>query len=398
MTDDTLALSRWPDVLDALRHKRLRQALYDEGAVVMADCLLTLHGEPHRERRRLENRLFRRSVFEAWENELLTATLDATLAPAVAAGQTDLVVLGYRLAMSLTAHIAGIDHDATDAEATEGLYAVVKHFSEGATLVHSTRDKGAVRAEVAATLERFDAELLQPAIARRRALLAACDGTAVPHDVLTTLLRNQDRLELPAEVVRREIAFYLQAGAHSTANAFTHTVDQLLTWGETHPADLATARADKGVVQRAVHETLRLWPASPVAWRRAVADTTVAGRPVPAGTLVVLDLMAANRDPGVWGADADRFDLGRTVPVGLWPWGLSFGAGMHACIGQELDGGIVPDTASGDAAHLFGTVAVMAHAVLAHGAGRDPAAPPVLDPNSVRRHFSSYPIVFGAGG
>ena len=43
-------------------------------------------------------------------------------------------------------------------------------------------------------------------------------------------------------------------------------------------------------------------------------------------------------------------------------------------------------------------ICVMAHAVLAHGAGRDPAAPPVLDPNSVRRHFSSYPIVFGAGG
>ncbi len=393
----TVSLSCWPDVLDALRHKDLRQALYDEGAVVMADCLLTLHGEPHRDRRRLENQLFRRSVFEAWENDLLAATLDATLAPAVAAGRADLVVLGYRLAMSLTAHIAGIDHDATDADATERLYAVVKHFSEGATLVHSTRDKAEVRAEVAATLERFDAELLQPAIARRRALLAAGDEAAVPHDVLTTLLRNQDRLELPAEVVRREIAFYLQAGAHSTANAFTHTVDQLLTRGETHPHDLAAARADKGAVQRGVHETLRLWPASPVAWRRAVTDTAVAGRAVPAGTLVVLDLMAANRDPDVWGASADTFDPERAVPTGLWPWGLSFGAGMHACIGQELDGGIVPGATGAESTHLFGTVAVMVHAVLAHGAERDPSSPPVLDPNSVRRHFSSYPIVFGAG-
>lgn len=399
---DALTLTRWADVLDALRHKDLRQALYDEGAVVMADCLLTLHGEAHRDRRRLENRLFRRAVFETWENDLLGATLAATLTPAVAAGRADLTVLGYRLAMSLTAHIAGIDHDAADEAATERLYAVVKHFSEGATLVHSTRDKATVRAEVAATLERFDAELLQPAIARRRALLAGDAGAggaaAAPADVLTTLLRNQDRLELPDSVVRREIAFYLQAGAHSTANAFTHTVDQLLTWGAAHPDDLALARADKGFVQCAVHETLRLWPASPVAWRRPVVDTTVAGRPVAAGTLVVLDLLAANRDAEVWGDGADRFEPRRAVPAtaGVAPWGLSFGAGMHACIGQELDGGIVPGDAGTDTAHLFGTVAVMAHAVLAAGAVRDPDAPPVLDPASTRRHFSSYPIVFGA--
>lgn len=397
---DTVTLTRWADVLDALRHKDLRQALYDEGAVVMADCLLTLHGEAHRDRRRLENRLFRRGVFETWENGLLGSTLAATLTPAVAAGRADLTVLGYRLAMSLTAHIAGIDHDAADEAATERLYAVVKHFSEGATLVHSTRDKATVRAEVAATLERFDAELLQPAISRRRALLAgeADGGPSAPADVLTTLLRNQDRLELPDSVVQREIAFYLQAGAHSTANAFTHTVDQVLTWGEAHPDDLALARADKGFVQRAVHETLRLWPASPVAWRRPVRDTTVAGRPVAAETLVVLDLLAANRDVDVWGRDADRFEPRRAVPAaaGVAPWGLSFGAGMHACIGQELDGGIVPGDTGVDGTHLFGTVAVMAHAVLAAGAARDPDAPPVLDPASTRRHFSSYPIVFGA--
>jgi cytochrome P450 len=55
-----ITISDYDLVKEAFRRKELRQALYDEGAVVMADCLLTLHGPEHRSRRRLENRLFRR--------------------------------------------------------------------------------------------------------------------------------------------------------------------------------------------------------------------------------------------------------------------------------------------------------------------------------------------------
>lgn len=397
-----LELTGWREVNEALRRKDVRQALYDEGAVVMGDCLLTLHGDPHRDRRRLENRLFRREVFDVWENQLLAQTLENTLAPFVAAGRADLIVIGYRLAMSLTAHVAGIDHDSADPDATERLYAVVKKFSEGATLVHSTRDKDEVRREVLDTMDAFDRDLLQPAIARRRALLAdlaagRCTEGDLPHDVLTTLLRNQDRLDLPAEVVRREIAFYLQAGAHSTANALTHTLDKVWTWGAAHPDDLDRARDDKAFVQRCMHESLRLDPASPVAWREALNDMDVAGHRVVAGTRLVLDLKSANRDANMWGPTGNDFDPNRAVPDGASPWGLSFGAGAHACIGQELDGGLVDgDMSGGTTQRLYGTVAVMAHAVLRAGGRPDPSATPVLDTASTRKHFSSYPILLGA--
>lgn len=395
-------LTGWRDVNEALRRKEARQALYDEGAVVMGDCLLTLHGDPHRDRRRLENRLFRREVFDVWENQLLAQTLTDTLAPFRAAGRGDLIVIGYRLAMSLTAHVAGIDHNSADPDATERLYGIVKKFSEGATLVHSTRNKDEVRAEVLAVMDEFDESVLQPAIARRVALIGeVAAGTRpeseLPQDVLTTLLRNQDRLDLPREVIRREIAFYLQAGAHSTANSLTHTLDQVWAWGADHPEDLQQARADKAFLQRCMHEALRLEPASPVAWREAVSDFEVAGRTITTGTRLVLDLKAANRDASVWGPTGNRFDPHRQVPDGAAPWGLSFGAGTHACIGQELDGGLVDgDMSGGTTQRLYGTVAVMAHAVLEAGGRRDPAAPPVLDPASVRKHYSSYPILFGA--
>ena len=43
-----------------LRQSDLRQGLYDEGAVLMDGVLVNLHGEKHRTRRSLENKVFRR--------------------------------------------------------------------------------------------------------------------------------------------------------------------------------------------------------------------------------------------------------------------------------------------------------------------------------------------------
>lgn len=396
----TIELRSWPQVRDALRAKDLRQAGYSEGAVVMADCLLDLHGPEHRERRRLENRLFRRETFSHWEHEVLGGTIRATLGPFVEAGRGDLALIGYRSAMNLTATIAGIDHDPGDADATDQLYTIVKKFSEGATIKHSTRDKDVVRAEVRDAMERFTSEVYLPSVARRQALIdrvdrGELDEQDLPRDVLTTLLRNHDRLDLPPDVLRREICFYLQAGAHSTANAFTHTVDDLLVRGETHPEDLELARHDLAFVQRCMHESLRLNPASPMAYRTPLCDVTLGdGTLLPAGADVVLDLMAANRDPQAFGPSAADYDPHREVPDGIARWGMSFGAGTHACIGAELDGGLEIDMQRDPGDQLYGTVAVMAHAFLEAGGQRDPDDPPELDPASVRRHFSRYPVVF----
>jgi cytochrome P450 len=105
----TITVSDYGVVRDAFRRKELRQALYDDGADVMADCLLTLHGDSHRARRRLENRLFRRDVFTRWERQVLGTTVDDALAPFVAEGRGDLLPIGYRTTMNLTAFIAGVD-------------------------------------------------------------------------------------------------------------------------------------------------------------------------------------------------------------------------------------------------------------------------------------------------
>ena len=48
----TIHIVNYQAALEILSSDALNQALYDESAVVMRDVMLTLDGEPHRERRR----------------------------------------------------------------------------------------------------------------------------------------------------------------------------------------------------------------------------------------------------------------------------------------------------------------------------------------------------------
>jgi hypothetical protein len=147
-----------------------------------------------------------------------------------------------------------------------------------------------------------------------------------------------------------------------------------------------------------VHESLRLHPASPVSLRHALADVTLrSGTVIPAGSMVSISLLDANRDPAVFGERPDEFDPFRVLADGATPWGLSFGHGLHACLGQELAGGVEPAPAGADALeqHLLGSIAVMAGIVLAAGAVPDPDDPPVLDTSTTRQVFSRYAVRFG---
>jgi len=389
----TVTLSTFAEVREAMRAKDLRQALYDDGALVMADCLLNLHGSEHRDRRRLENRLFRRETFEDYEVNILPPAIAGAIDPYTVVGHGDLVQIGYRAVMYLTALIAGIDVADVNADRLEH---IVKVFSRGATAVHATGDRTELFTEVKAAIVEFDKLFFQPSVARRRQLLIDVDSgiltkDELPRDVLTTLLQNVDALDLPDEVMRREVSFYLQAGGHSTANALTHTLHEL--WSQGNPELIEQARCNPELLQRCVHEALRLHPASPVAWRRSLAQLKLrSGVKIAENVLVILNIEAANRDTSVWGADSERFDPYRSIPEGINAWGLSFGAGTHACIGMELDGGLPADP--GAVVQLHGTVAMLAMALLRAGAIPDPSEPPEIDLGISRLQYSKYPISF----
>jgi cytochrome P450 len=275
----------------------------------------------------------------------------------------------------------------------------VKTFSEGATMVHSTRDKGELREEVTAALQEFDASFLKPSIARRTALLerqarGEIADTALPRDVLTVLLQNEDQLELPPDLVCREIAFYLQAGSHSTANSTVHAMHDIFTWIQTHPEDRTRMISDPLFLQRCVHESLRLHPASPVAWRKPVCPVVLSGgAAVDTEDRVEIDLWAANRSRDAFGEDADVFNPFRKVAAGNEPFGLTFGTGVHTCLGRDLDGGIVPKGAVDPAQHQYGIIALLCKALLEAGATPDPRHPAAAATHTARPNWGSYPVL-----
>jgi cytochrome P450 len=396
-----ITITDWEEAKEAYRQKDLRQALYDEGEVVMADVLVNLHGDEHRQRRRAENRLFRRDVFMQYQDESFPPIIEDTLKPYVADGRGELVKLGHQLMMNLAAVISGVDRPLGTPEETFHLYSYLMSFIEGATLAHYTGDKDAKRAEIQAALEAWDDEFLTPSIRRRETALAAAaqDEAAaadVPRDVLTVLLEHNDELQLPPEVIRREIAFFLLAAAHTSATAFTRTMHHVFEWLSAHPEDRERVITDRLFVQRCVHETIRLWPSSPVAMRWALADMhlIVSGRDIPQGAKVVIDLLQVNRSPEIFGDDAAEFNPLRPLPDGVAPWGQSFGGGMHICIGQDLAAGVLPhgDVADG---HLYGLVPVAVQSLIDHGAQADPDNPPERDANTARPYWGKYPVVFG---
>ena len=382
---EPLMISDYAGAMAALKHADLAQGLYDDGRLVMQDALITLHGEAHTQRRLTEFGVFNRAFFRTYESQIFPQTIAPIIGHYVAAGRADLVELGYRVTMNLTADFAGIDRAAT-LQDTEALLALVKTFSAGATLVHSTRDRERIEAAVRRALSEFEQRFLKPSVARRKQLLRT--RQPLPNDVLSKLLQSD--LDLPPGVMRREMAFYLQAGAHSTANSTVHAVHEVLTWCGDDPAR-RNRFADKRAVQQAVHESLRLHPASPVAWRKAVKSIELAGGVLTAGERLIIDLQAANRDASVFGKDADQFDPQRPLPANVWPYGLTFGYGVHACLGKALDGGVVPRDGARDH-QQFGIVTLLVHLLLQHGAAWIDADPPRADADTSRANWGYYPV------
>lgn len=395
-------LTSFRDCEAALRNRDLKQALYDAGKVVMDGVLLTLHGEEHARRRTVEVRVFRRNFFNYYEKEVFPQTLAETIAPFVAAGGGDLIRIGYRLTVNLTADFAGIDRPARTAEETERLIVLTKKLSEGATMVHSTRDPDELNAEVAAALAALDAEFLQASVVRREALLAEVragrlDEADLPRDVLTIILQGRDELGLSDDQLLREIAFYMQAGSHSTANSAVHALYEILQWAGEDPARWARLE-DPVFVQHCVHESLRLHPASPEAWRTATCPMHVGGAgDIPVQDRVELDLFQANRDPAIFGEDANLFDPDRIVPANVLRSGLAFGIGLHTCLGRELDGGVVAKPGTDPAEAQLGIVPLVVLHMLRFGARTVPDDPPVPDPHTTRPNWGRFPIRFTKG-
>jgi cytochrome P450 len=82
---------------------------------------------------------------------------------------------------------------------------------------------------------------------------------------------------------------------------------------------------------KAVEELMRFYPVVFGAMRMANEDVEYEGVVIPAGTFVMVNTAAANRDASVY-TDPDVLDITREDAAPM----QSFGAGAHYCLGANL--------------------------------------------------------------
>ncbi|AMO61339.1 cytochrome P450 [Mycolicibacterium phlei] len=147
-------------------------------------------------------------------------------------------------------------------------------------------------------------------------------------DLLSELIRAEsggDRLTL--DELRGLVAGFLMAGTDTTRNQLAASVQVLCD----HPDQWARLRDQPDLAMQAVEESMRHSPAASIAPRFATEDVEIGGYLFPAGTFVLVNTFAANRDPAIY-PDPERFDISRrdVPPI------LTFGGGAHYCLGANL--------------------------------------------------------------
>lgn len=412
--NDSGLLTEYTATIEFDRYEDIRAALFDpdlsrsfdkrpyEDGNIRSGIVSIIHGATHRARRRIENTQFRADVLRLYERDLFPRVMNDLLDVLIDKERVDLFPIGELLSVVLAARRAGIEYDPSSLDDLRRLVHHVDLFSQGSAILDA-KDPDTVRAQVRETYTQFERDFVRPAWARRQAQIELVRRGDVseddlPHDILTVLLLHRDdpQVELADDGrVVREVATYLQGGTHTSAQTLVNALDLIFATPDPVPT-IARVAADALFAQRVVQETLRLRPTTPKMKRRAEADTEIAGRAIPRDALVILDVVTANRDPALFGAQPGEFDPDRTIDPSVARWGLSFGGGPHQCPGRAVGGGFpIPGDFHVDDDHVFGLVALELQAVAQRGVRPDPEHAPERDLRTDRfTRWLHYPVRF----
>jgi cytochrome P450 len=200
-----------------------------------------------------------------------------------------------------------------------------------------------------AALVQLDDAVASMVASRQRA--ASADEPSTLLDLLVEAAAADP--PIPASEVRDELVAFLVAGHETTASALTWAL--WLLAGDAEVQGEVTRELDEVLGERALtyadldrlpwtravfDEAMRLYPPVWLVSRHAKEDDVLAGREIPAGSLIIMTPYIAQRDPQLWEAPTEfrpqRFlDGHRRGAAGdavFWPFGL----GPRMCIGRDF--------------------------------------------------------------
>jgi len=149
------------------------------------------------------------------------------------------------------------------------------------------------------------------------------------NDLITQLVQaEEDGSKLSNEELTANIILLFGAGHETTVNLIGNGLLAL----HRNPDQLALLKANPGLTTNAIEEFLRYDSSVQMTGRVALEDIEdLGGKKIPKGESVLCLLGSANRDPAVYPDRPDRLDITRP---NVRP--LSFGGGIHFCLGAQL--------------------------------------------------------------
>jgi unspecific monooxygenase len=271
--------------------------------------LIDMEPPDHTRLRRLVSTAFTPRTVESLRPRV-TELVDGLVGAALERGEFDLLAdLIEQLPVAVIAELLGIP---------EGDRPLLRPWSADMTLMFElTRSEADERRAVQATVEFSD--YLRGLVRERRARPKA--------DLLSQLaLVAEAGDHLSEDELIATAILLLNAGHEASVNGAANAWWTLFR----HPDALAALRADPGLMPTAVDELLRFDTPAPMFERWVLEDIELHGVAIPRGQELALLFASANRDP-------DRFPNPDGLVLDRNPNPhLSFGAGIHFCLGAPL--------------------------------------------------------------
>lgn len=295
-----------------------------------ADFLLGQDGPAHDAQRRILEAVVLRSDAQGIIDNTRTVT---ELLLKNSGGRIDVMqdLLG-RVFTETCSDYFGLDLDEPNAFADRTMSVSALIFADpfGNAATRKLALNGAVRIRylIDRAIERAEAKPRANAVIDRLVQYRRDDGTKVDHDEIRAMAIGTIIGLIPTNTLGagKMIEELLSRGLLQSAIGAASAAEKARTDG-----DAEAAKRHRGELKKLLVEAARLNPALfPGQFRYVPKATTVAGKPVPAGSVMVVGTMSALRDSRKFKC-AGAFEPGRELDPALM-----FGEGSHVCLGAYL--------------------------------------------------------------
>lgn len=284
------------------------ESIYRLGGVLWTRTLQTNDPPAHRRFRALVERVFTPSRVEA-----MVPGIEAIMADLLATWhEGEVVDVAEALSVPLPLRVIAAQLAVADAELP-----ALKRWSDSAI---SAIGLGATREEHLAAAH-CGVEFQQFMLKRLRA------PAELPSGTLVALVAAAGVEEGFTEAEQLSLLHQLMIAGHETT---TSTLSSALYCLATEPTLLEQVHAEPTGVRRFIEDTLRLHAPVQGLFRVTTGPVTLGGHSLPSRAVIALRLASANRDPS-------RFSTNELLsPTTSSAAHLSFGLGLHHCIGATL--------------------------------------------------------------